>query len=213
MEKEILYQFIGMELVQFATFENYYVENDEEIEITNKFQFSYNFDENIMCCTSSVTLSKESRIFLKADLASYFGIEPGSAESLKDSVDLIAPAELLAQFASLTYGAIRGVIFCKDNGHGTQQHHSSSKRCEKPLRHLPTLQEDLEPVSNFPLKSFHQLLLSLFPAFFSVFFRHHSPLCSSKIQKQPSKECRAKFKQALNIRLLPERFLILHPDD
>ena len=113
MEKEILYQFISMELVQFATFEDCYVENDEDIEITNKFQFSYNFVENVMCCTSSVSLSKESRNFLKADLASYFGIEPSSAESLKESEDFIAPPELLAQFASLTYGSIRGVIFAK----------------------------------------------------------------------------------------------------
>ena len=116
MEKEILYQFISMELVQFATFEDCYVENDEDIEITNKFQFSYNFDENVMCCTSSVSLGKENRIFLKADLASYFGIEPNSAKSLKESEDFIAPAELLAQFASLTYGSIRGVIFAKTMG-------------------------------------------------------------------------------------------------
>lgn len=116
MEKEILYQFISMELVQFATFEDCYVENDEDIEITNKFQFSYNFDENVMCCTSSVFLAKENRIFLKADLASYFGIGPNSAESLKESEDFIAPAELLAQFASLTYGSIRGVIFAKTMG-------------------------------------------------------------------------------------------------
>lgn len=116
MEKEILYQFISMTLVQFATFEDCYVEDDEDIEITNKFQFSYNFDENVMCCTSSVSMSKESRIFLKADLASYFGIEPSSAESLKESEDFIAPSELLAQFASLTYGSIRGVIFAKTMG-------------------------------------------------------------------------------------------------
>ena len=105
-----------MELVQFATFEDCYVENDEDIEIANKFQFLYNFDENVMCCTASVTMSKENRIFLKADLASYFGIEPGSAENLKENEDFIAPAELLAQFASLTYGSIRGVIFAKTMG-------------------------------------------------------------------------------------------------
>lgn len=116
MEKEIFYQFISMELVQFATFEDCYVENDEDIEIANKFQFLYNFDENVMCCTASVTMSKENRIFLKADLASYFGIEPGSAENLKENEDFIAPAELLAQFASLTYGSIRGVIFAKTMG-------------------------------------------------------------------------------------------------
>ena len=105
-----------MELVQFATFEDCYVENDEDIEIANKFQFLYNFDENVMCCTASVTMSKENRIFLKADLASYFGIEPDSAENLKENEDFIAPAELLAQFASLTYGSIRGVIFAKTMG-------------------------------------------------------------------------------------------------
>lgn len=33
-----------------------------------------------------------------------------------DNVDFIAPAELLARFASLTYGAIRGVIFAKTMG-------------------------------------------------------------------------------------------------
>lgn len=116
MEKKILYQFISMELVQFATFEDCYVENDEDIEISNKFQFSYNIDENVMCCTSSVTMSKESIIFLKADLTSYFGIEPSSAESLKKNEDFVAPPELLAQFASLTYGSIRGVIFAKTMG-------------------------------------------------------------------------------------------------
>lgn len=116
MEKEIFYQFTGMELIQFATFEDCYVDNGEEIEITNKFQFSYDFDNNVMRCISSVSLSKESVVFLKADLASLFGIEPSSAESLKESDDFIAPVELLAQFASLTYGSIRGVIFAKTMG-------------------------------------------------------------------------------------------------
>ncbi|MEE1087446.1 MAG: hypothetical protein UIC63_00610 [Bacteroidaceae bacterium] len=105
-----------MELVQFAMFDDCYVDNDDDIEIANKFQFSYNFDENVMCCTSSVTMSKENRVFLKAVLSSYFGLEQNSVESLKDSNDFIAPAELLAQFASLTYGAIRGVIFAKTIG-------------------------------------------------------------------------------------------------
>ena len=36
MEKEILYQFMSMELVQFATFEDNYVENEEDIKIANK---------------------------------------------------------------------------------------------------------------------------------------------------------------------------------
>lgn len=116
MEKEILYQFTGMELIQFATFDENYTNKDEEIEISNKFQFVYNFEENVMCCISSVSMFKENSILLKADLATYFTIEANSAESMKDSGDFIAPTILLTQFASLAYGSIRGVIFAKTIG-------------------------------------------------------------------------------------------------
>jgi hypothetical protein len=116
MDKEILYQFVSMDLVQFATFEDNYIENEADIEISNRFQFAYNFKENIMSCTASVIYLKEKEILLKADLVSYFVIEENSAKSLKDAEDLIAPAGLLAQFASLTYGSLRGVIFVKTIG-------------------------------------------------------------------------------------------------
>ena len=116
MDKKILYQFISMDIVQFATFPESYVEDEKDIEISNKFQFTYNFEENVMCCIVSVTLSKANNIILKTDLAAYFGIEARSAESLKESEDLIAPPELLTQFASLAYGSIRGIIFAKTIG-------------------------------------------------------------------------------------------------
>lgn len=116
MHKEILYQFINMDLIQFATFVENYMDDGQDIEVANKFRFSYDFEENVMCCTVSVTLSKENGILLKADLASYFGIEPDSAEAMKSHEGLIAPADLLAQFASLAYGSVRGVVFAKTIG-------------------------------------------------------------------------------------------------
>ena len=116
MHKEILYQFINMDLIQFATFVENYMDDGQDIEVANKFRFSYDFEENVMCCTVSVTLSKENGILLKADLASYFGIEPDSAEAMKSREGLIAPADLLAQFASLAYGSVRGVVFAKTIG-------------------------------------------------------------------------------------------------
>lgn len=116
MDKEILYRFIRMELVQFATFDDVPASCDNDIEVASKFQFSYNFETDMMCCTTSVTVMSSTTPLLKVVLSSYFGIEPASAKSLKVSDDLVAPAELLAQFASLTYGAIRGVIFAKTIG-------------------------------------------------------------------------------------------------
>ena len=73
-------------------------------------------DKTLKSQTKSVTLSKENGILLKADLASYFGIEPDSAEAMKSHEGLIAPADLLAQFASLAYGSVRGVVFAKTIG-------------------------------------------------------------------------------------------------
>lgn len=116
MDKEILYRFIRMELVQFATFDDDTTACDTDIEVSSKFLFAYNFDNDAMCCTASVTLTSANEPLVKVELSSYFDIEPDSAKSLKVSGDFIAPAELLAQFASLTYGAVRGVIFAKTIG-------------------------------------------------------------------------------------------------
>lgn len=113
MEKQILYKFIKLELTQFATFEEGYVEDNAEIEIVNKFQFAYNFEDSLICCTTSVMITKEADIVLKADLNSYFKLDSQSIEVLKDGNAIVIPVELLAQFASLSYGSMRGVIYAK----------------------------------------------------------------------------------------------------
>ena len=81
-----------MDLIQFATFVENYMDDGQDIEVANKFRFSYDFEENVMCCTVSVT------------------------EAMKSHEGLIAPADLLAQFASLAYGSVRGVVFAKTIG-------------------------------------------------------------------------------------------------
>ena len=48
MHKEILYQFINMDLIQFATFVENYMDDGQDIEVANKFRFSYDFEENVM---------------------------------------------------------------------------------------------------------------------------------------------------------------------
>ena len=64
MDKEILFQFISMDLIQFATFSDNYVDDEKDIEVSNKFRFSYNFEEDLMCCMAYVTLSKENSVII-----------------------------------------------------------------------------------------------------------------------------------------------------
>ena len=105
-----------MDIQQFATFEENYSDKRTEVEISNNFQFSYNFEDRTVKCVTSVIFTQDKAVILKCELASFFYLERETAESLvKDNV-FRATSELLSQFASLTYGSIRGVIFTKTIG-------------------------------------------------------------------------------------------------
>ena len=82
MEKEILFRFIGMEILQFATFEENYSESDADVEISNNFQFSYNYEDNTVKCVVSTVFVQELEVLLKSELAAYFYIEKESADQL-----------------------------------------------------------------------------------------------------------------------------------
>ncbi|MDO5447972.1 MAG: hypothetical protein Q4F34_09360, partial [Prevotellaceae bacterium] len=47
---------------------------------------------------------------------SYFNIQPESIAILTQDGKILFPPQLLVQFASLCYGAMRGVIFTKTQG-------------------------------------------------------------------------------------------------
>lgn len=116
MNKGIYYRFAGLELKQFATFENGYAEDSQEISISCKFTFAYNFSQHIVCCNNSVSIVKEGNVLVKAELDAYFAINPESIASISETDTVVLPSELQAQFASLTYGTMRGVIFAKTLG-------------------------------------------------------------------------------------------------
>lgn len=116
MNKDIYYRFASLELKQFASFEDGYIEDSGEITISCKFTFAYNFSQNIVCCSNSVNIAKEGDILVKADLDAFFAINPESVASISEANAVVLSPELQAQFASLTYGTIRGVIFAKTLG-------------------------------------------------------------------------------------------------
>lgn len=116
MGKEIYYRFSKMDLTQFATFEDNYNEDTSEIEISCRFTFAYNFEQNIVCCSNMVSFIKKEMPLLKANLDVYFSISPSSVSELTVDDAIVLSPELQAQFASLAYGTIRGVIFTKTMG-------------------------------------------------------------------------------------------------
>ena len=113
METNIGYKFAGLDLKQFATFADGYRSDEQDIEISCKFTFAFNFAQNLVCCSNSVLISKVGNPLIKADLDAYFALAPESVGALKENHCIVLPEGLQAQFASLTYGTMRGVIFTK----------------------------------------------------------------------------------------------------
>ena len=116
MESPIKYKLVKMDLPQFATFEEEYKPEDAEIEFFNRFQFAYNFDDHLVLCKTIIEISKEKKLLLKADFDCIFKIEEKSAQSLENDTEAIVPPILLAQFASLAYGSLRGALYVKTLG-------------------------------------------------------------------------------------------------
>lgn len=116
MAEEIFYRFIRLELAQFATFDADCVDDGTPIELSSSFRFSYSFDDDLVCCATSVVIAKGTIPVLKAELNSYFKIQSESVELMTEDDCVVLPTGLMAQFASLGYGSMRGVIYAKTMG-------------------------------------------------------------------------------------------------
>lgn len=113
METPILFKFVKMDLTQFATFDEGYIDENAQLEIFNRFQFAYNFAEHLVLCKTIIEVSKQEKILLKADFDCFFLIDSESAKSIEFDTEAVIPQGLLAQFASLSYGSLRGVVYLK----------------------------------------------------------------------------------------------------
>lgn len=116
METPIRFKFVKMDLTQFATFTDGYMDMDAEMEIFNRFQFAYNFEDHLVRCKTIIELSKQDKMLLKADFDCIFKLDSESASSIETATEATIPQGLLAQFASLSYGSLRGVIYTKAAG-------------------------------------------------------------------------------------------------
>ncbi len=116
MEKQILYKYNQMELEQFALFEENYAQDIEEVQYQTEVQFAYDHKNLIICCKMSSTMTFEGKPLLKTVLNSYFDISETSIKELTEDETVTFPPFALIQFASLSYGTMRGIIFAKTTG-------------------------------------------------------------------------------------------------
>ena len=102
-----------MELEQFAMFEENYDKVVKEAQFQTEAQFSFYKGISVLCCRISVNMSAMDKPLAKIVLKSFFEIHPDSLRLLLKEDKIVSPPVPLVQFASLCYGAIRGVQFSK----------------------------------------------------------------------------------------------------
>lgn len=114
MEQQVMYKYSKMELEQFAIFEENYQVGTTDVQFQTEAQFSYDMEHFVLCSKIIVNMMNiEKKPLLKAELKSYFDLQPESVEGLRQDGRIIFAPPLLVQFASFCYGAMRGVLFTK----------------------------------------------------------------------------------------------------
>ncbi len=113
MDTPRLFKFGKMDLRQFTTFEEGYTDENTQLEIFNRFQFAYNFIDHLVLCKTIIEVTKQEKMLLKAELDCIFQINSESAVLIENDKEAVIPQSLLAQFASLAYGSLRGAIYFK----------------------------------------------------------------------------------------------------
>lgn len=111
--EEIKYKFIKMDLTQFSPDWELYDEGNNVVGINTEFAFSYNGTARVLRCETTLNFAQENKIFLKCAMQTFFEIEKESVDNLKSEETINFPKELLCQFASLSYGSMRGVLYVK----------------------------------------------------------------------------------------------------
>ncbi len=107
------YKFVKMELTQFSPNHENYKDDGQPANVSTGFEFGYNSESRILRCTDIFQFAQENRIFLNAELQTYFEIQEDSLGNLVEDNKLTIPTGLLCQFASLGYGAFRGILYLK----------------------------------------------------------------------------------------------------
>lgn len=109
-----MYRYAKIELEQFALFEENLKKEPNGIELQTEAQFQYDKEQHILCSKIIATFLDEGSPLMKAVSNNYFLIHQDSIKKITNEEGSITfPKHVLIQFASLNYGALRGIIHLK----------------------------------------------------------------------------------------------------
>ena len=107
---QLLYKYAKIDLEQFAIFEENMSSPISEVAFENMFRFDY----DTLCCKLVLTMMDGDKTLLRSVMCSYFLIAKESVKQItNDKAQLIFTPIVLAQFASLNYGSMRGALSLK----------------------------------------------------------------------------------------------------
>lgn len=108
----IQYRIAGFDLTQFVpSWEG--MGEDNEFEVNNGIDFSYNNEHKTIKCTHNIDFSNKGKIVLKIQLCTFVSLTEESAQALSKDGKITIPAGFLAQCASFGHGALRGIMLLK----------------------------------------------------------------------------------------------------
>lgn len=108
---EIGYVFAGMRVAQFATMEEEFRKDGEELACDISPRFAFDVQKSELHSFVASTLRQSGRAVAKIEVDARFLIAEASVEGLKRDGRIVFPAKFLVQAASLCYGSERGVLF------------------------------------------------------------------------------------------------------
>lgn len=112
---KIKYNIIKGTIDQYAMFEENITSDVAGIDIQSNVKFNFNPEYRILKCTTSASVWNDSNPILKSTNSLFFELSDESMKSLQTDAEIILPQTLLIHFATLTYGALRGILIAKGN--------------------------------------------------------------------------------------------------
>ena len=89
---------------------------DGDAEFRTDLQFAYSNNPHLVRCRMTINMLQQGSPLIESEVDCHFEINANSAKALRQGDNVVIPAAILIQFASLCYGTMRGIIHTKTEG-------------------------------------------------------------------------------------------------
>lgn len=113
MDNRTEYRIIKTEIPQFAIFEDQLPDSSKNFNIQSSISFNYNHYCRLVKCTCGITFYNGGQPLIKAANSLYFELSEATEHRFISDESIQIPRNVLIHFATLTYGALRGIIIAK----------------------------------------------------------------------------------------------------